>query len=98
MFVRWSDQQNAGVWNPTATNQAGSYRLSQGSQIVSAIPAQQGILIFTDTTVYIMQYVGTPYVWGFQPMASNTSIMGPNAAANSKQYCVLDGIQQVLLL
>ena len=82
MFVRWSDQQNAGVWNPTATNQAGSYRLSDGSQIVSAIPAQQGILIFTDTTVYIMQYVGTPYVWGFQPMASNTSIMGPNAAAN----------------
>ena len=82
MLVRWSDQQNAGVWNPTATNQAGSYRLSQGSQIVSAIPAQQGILVFTDSSIYVMQYVGTPYVWGFQTMASNTSIMGPNAVAN----------------
>jgi len=82
MFVRWSDQQNAGVWLPTPTNQAGSYRLSQGSQIVSAIPAQQGILILTDSSVYIMQYVGAPYVWGFQIMGSNTSIMGPNAVAN----------------
>jgi hypothetical protein len=82
MFVRWSDQQNAGVWLPSATNQAGSYRLSQGSQIVSAMAAQQGILIWTDSSVYIMQYVGPPYVWGFQSMASNTSIMGPNAAAS----------------
>ena len=82
MFIRWSDQQNAGVWLPTPTNQAGSYRLSQGSQIVSAIPAQQGILVLTDSSAYIMQYVGAPYVWGFQIMGSNTSIMGPNAVAN----------------
>lgn len=82
MFIRWSDQQNAGVWLPTPTNQAGSYRLSQGSQIVTAAPAQQGILVWTDNSVYIMQYVGAPYVWGFQVMASDTSIMGPNAVAN----------------
>ena len=82
MLVRWSDQQGAGTWLPTATNQAGSYRLSQGSQIAGVIPAQQGILVFTDTSVYIMQYVGPPYVWGFNVMASNTSIMGPNAVSN----------------
>ena len=82
MLIRWSDQQNVGVWLPTPTNQAGSYRLSQGSQIVTASPAQQGILIWTDNSVYIMQYVGAPYVWGFQVMASDTSIMGPNAVAN----------------
>ena len=82
LLVRWSDQQAIQTWLPTTTNQAGSYRLSQGSQIVSALPAQQGILIWTDTTVYIMQYLGAPYIWGFQPMASNTSIIGPNASIN----------------
>lgn len=82
LLVRWSDQQAIQTWLPTTTNQAGSYRLSQGSQIVSALPAQQGILIWTDTTVYIMQYLGAPYVWGFQPMASNASIIGPNASIN----------------
>ena len=82
LLVRWSDQQAVQTWLPSLTNQAGSYRLSQGSQIVSAAPAQQGILIWTDTTVYIMQYLGAPYVWGFQPMASNASIIGPNASIN----------------
>ena len=82
LLVRWSDQQAIQTWLPTTTNQAGSYRLSQGSQIVSATPAQQGILIWTDTTVYIMQYLGAPYIWGFQPMASNASIIGPNASIN----------------
>jgi hypothetical protein len=82
LLIRWSDQQAVQSWTPTATNQAGSYRLSEGSQIVTAASAQQGILVWTDTSVYIMQYVGPPYVWGFQIMASNTSIIGPNATAN----------------
>ena len=83
LLVRWSDQQNVAVWLPNLnTNAAGSYRLSEGSQIVTAIPAQQGILVYTDTSVYMMQYVGAPYIFGFQVMASNISIMGPNAAAN----------------
>ena len=80
MLVRWSDQQNIGTWSPTATNQAGSYRLSQGSQIVTAIQTRQEILIWTDSALYAMQYLGPPYVYGFQIMGENISIMGPNAA------------------
>ena len=80
MLVRWSDQQNIGIWSPTATNQAGSYRLSQGSQIVTAIQTRQEILIWTDSALYAMQYLGAPYVYGFQIMGENISIMSPNAA------------------
>lgn len=80
MLVSWSDQENILTWNPTATNQAGNYRLSQGSQIITAVQSRQEILVFTDTAIYSMQYLGPPYVWGFQIMGSNISIMSPNAA------------------
>ena len=81
LLVRWSDQQGILTWLPSLTNQAGSYRLSQGSQIVTAIQTRQEILIFTDSAIYNMQYLGPPYVWGFQIMGDNISIMGPNAVA-----------------
>jgi hypothetical protein len=80
MLIRWSDQENYAVWSPAITNQAGSYRLSIGSQIITAQQTRQEILVWTDSAVYSMQYQGPPFVWGFQPLASNTSIVGPNAA------------------
>lgn len=83
LLVRWSDQESYSVWNPAVTNQAGSYRLSQGSQIVSAIQTRQEILVFTDLALYSMQFIGAPYVWGFQPMGSNISIISPNAVATA---------------
>ena len=78
MQIRWSDQESYSVWTPSITNQAGSYRLSQGSEIISALQTRQEILIWTDTSVYSMQFVGAPYVWSFQIMGSNLSILGPN--------------------
>ena len=83
MLIRWSDQENAAVWAPAATNQAGSYTLSHGSQIITAIQTRQEILVVTDSAIYSMQYLGPPYVWGFQLMGDNISIMGPNAAATA---------------
>ena len=80
MLVRWSDQENYAVWEPAATNQAGSYRLSTGSEIITAQQTRQEVLVWTDSAVYSMQYQGPPFVWGFQILASNTSIAGPNAA------------------
>ena len=80
MLVRWSDQESPNVWTPAATNQAGSYRLSHGSQIITAVQTRQEILVLTDSAIYSMQYIGAPYVWGFQIMGDNISIMGPNAA------------------
>jgi hypothetical protein len=88
MLIRWSDQENFGTWVPAATNQAGSYRLSHGSSIVSTLQTRQEILVWTDTALYSMQYLGPPYVWGFQIMADNISVMGPNvtAVANNVVY------------
>ena len=83
MFVAWSDQENIAVWYPSATNQAGSYQLSHGSQIITAIQTRQEILVLTDAAIYSMQYLGPPYVWGFQLMGDNISIAGPNAIATA---------------
>ena len=80
MLVRWSDQENVLTWTPAVTNQAGSYLLSHGSQIVCAIQSRQEILVFTDAALYSMQYLGAPYIWGFQILADNISIMSPNSA------------------
>jgi hypothetical protein len=88
LFIAWSNQESFADWLPQATNQAGSYRLSNGSQIVTAVQTRQEILVLTDTAIYSMQYLGPPYVWGFQIMGSNISIAGPNAisTANNTTY------------
>ena len=80
MLIRWSDQENPYVWTPNITNQAGSIQLSHGSKIVTAVQTRQEITVFTDTSLYSMQYVGPPYVWSSQLLADNISIAGPNAA------------------
>ena len=79
MLVRWSDQANAYQWIPIATNQSGEYLLTNGSYIVGARATRQEILIWTDSALYSMQYLGAPYVWGFQMLMDNTSIISPNA-------------------
>ena len=80
MVVRWSDQEDPNVWTPAITNQAGEQRLSNGSYIMQAKKNRQEILIWTDSAIYSMQYLGPPYVWGFQLLMDNISIMSPNAA------------------
>ena len=88
MLVRWSDQENYSVWTPAITNQAGSFQLSSGSFIVTAVQTRQEILVLTDASVWSMQYVGPPYVWSFNILSHNISIAGPNAiaAANNIVY------------
>lgn len=80
MLIRWSDQEDPYTWSPAATNQAGSIRLSHGSEIVTAVQARQEFVVFTDQAIYSMQYIGTPYVWSTNLMGDNVSIVGPNAA------------------
>jgi hypothetical protein len=80
MLIRWSDQEDAAQWTPSITNQAGSVRLSHGSRIVTAMQSRQEIVVWTDASVYSLQYLGPPYVWSSQLLADNISIVGPNAA------------------
>ena len=79
MLVRWSDQEDPSMWTPSITNQSGSITLSHGSTIVTAIQSKQEIVIFTDSALYSLQYLGPPYVWGSQLLGDNTSLAGPNA-------------------
>ena len=79
MLVRWSDQEDPSMWTPSITNQSGSITLSHGSTIVTAIQSKQEIVIFTDSALYSLQYLGPPYVWGSQLLGDNTSLVGPNA-------------------
>ena len=83
LLIRWSDQESFATWIPAITNQAGSYRLSHGSQIITAMQTRQEILVLTDSAIYSMQYLGPPYVWSFQIMGDNISIAGPNAIATA---------------
>lgn len=81
MLVRWSDQESAVDWTPGATNQAGSLQFSHGSELVACLQTRQEILVWTDSTLYSLQYLGPPAVWGSQLMGDNISIQGPNATA-----------------
>lgn len=78
MLVRWSDQANAYQWVPQVTNQSGEYTLTNGSYILGARATRQEILVWTDSALYSMQYIGAPYVWGFQILMDNISTMSPN--------------------
>jgi hypothetical protein len=79
MLVRWSDQGNAYQWVPQVTNQSGEYLLTNGSYIMGARATRQEILVWTDSCLYSMQYLGAPYVWGFQVLMDNISVISPNS-------------------
>jgi hypothetical protein len=80
MLVRWSDQEVPYDWVPSVTNQSGEFRLSNGSYIMNAKSTRQEILVWTDSAIYSMQYLGPPYVWGFNILMDNISVMSPNSA------------------
>jgi hypothetical protein len=81
MLLRWSAQESVTNWTPAATNQAGSLLLSHGSKIVTALQARQEILVFTDSSIYSLQYQGPPAIWSSQLLGDNISIASTNAAA-----------------
>ena len=80
MLIRWSSQDDPYNWTPDPTNQAGFTRLSHGSEIVTTVQTRQEIVVFTDSSVYSLQYLGPPYVWAAQLLGDNISIISPNAA------------------
>ena len=81
MLLRWSDQEDIKMWTPAATNQAGSLLLSHGSKIVTALQTRQEIVVFTDSSLYSLQYQGPPVIWSSQLLGDNISIASQNAVA-----------------
>lgn len=79
LLVRWSEQEDPAVWTPTATNTAGDLRVPLGSYIVGAAETRQEILIWTDSSLHSMQYIGAPYTFSMQTLSDNVSLISPNA-------------------
>jgi hypothetical protein len=94
MLIRWSDQGDPANWTPSATVQAGFAYLSHGSRIVAVMQARQEILVWTDSSLYSLQYVGTPTVWQVQLVGDNISIIGPNAVAYSNGVAYWMGVDK----
>jgi len=80
MYIRWSDQESLTDWTPTATNTAGTQRLADGTRIVGALRGRDAIYIWTDTSLFIMRFVGSPFTFSFQQVGTNCGLIGKNAA------------------
>ena len=81
LLVRFSDAENAVDWTPTATNSAGGVQLSTGSTIIGALQTRQEILIWTDAGIVSMRFVGSPFIFSFNEVATGMSLISPNAVA-----------------
>ena len=83
MLIAFSDQENAVDWEPLTTNTAGSLRLSEGSQIIGGIKARQEMLVWTDTSLYSMQFIGPPFTFGINLLNKGSGLIAPNASVNA---------------
>jgi hypothetical protein len=83
LLIRWADQDTPGDWTPSQTNTAGDLRVSRGSRIVRGMPTRQEVLIWTDTNLYTLQFLGTLDVFGLQEYADNISVASPRAMASA---------------
>lgn len=94
MLIRWSDSESSTIWYPQLTNQARFLKLSHGSKIVTALQARQEILVWTDSSLYSLQYLDPPIVWGSQLMGDNVSIISPNAATYASGVAMWMGVDK----
>jgi hypothetical protein len=88
LLIRWSNQDEPQNWTPSTTTSAGFIRVSRGSEIIRALATRQEILVWTNSSLYSLQYLGTTDVFGLQEIADNISIIGPRAVttANNVTY------------
>jgi len=80
LLIRFSSQESPTDWTPRSTNTAGDLRIGSGSEFVRAIETKREIVIFTDSSMHSMRFIGPPFTFGISPISTNTTIMGPNAA------------------
>ena len=83
MLVAWCDQENITQWEPKSINTAGSARLSAGSSIIGGIRARQEILIWTDTSLYSMKFIGQPFIFSTNLVNEGVGLIGPKAMVNT---------------
>jgi hypothetical protein len=83
MFIRFSDQEDFNIYTPTATNTAGTFRLDKGNFIVGAVSGKDYTLVLTDSSAYVIQYVGPPFTFSVRQVGTNCGLIGQNALSYS---------------
>ena len=106
MFIRFSDQEDIELYEPTSTNAAGTFRIDNGSTIVAAVKGKDYMLILTDEAAYTMQFVGPPFTFSIRQVGSNCGCIGQHAAVfvdgavywmgDSGNFFVFDGTVKTL--
>jgi hypothetical protein len=94
LLIRWASQDEPQKWEPLATNTAGFIRVSRGSKIVRAIPNRQEILVYTDASLYSLQFTGTNDVFSLQELADNISIISARAVITTNNVSFWMGIDK----
>ena len=80
LLIRFSDQEDPLVWYPAATNTAGDLRIGSGSKFVQAVETKREILVYTDTSLHSLRFIGPPFTFGIQQLASNITIVSSKSA------------------
>ena len=83
MFIRFSDQENFNSYEPTAVNTAGTFRLDKGNEIIGAVSGKDYTLVLTDTSAYVIQFVGPPFTFSVRQVGTNCGLIGQNALSYS---------------
>ena len=93
MFIRFSDQENFNSFQPNVTNSAGSQRIAGGSEIRCARPAKGTMLVWTDTTMHSMSFIGPPFIFGFRQLGNDCGAVGLNSSivVDDIAYWMSDG-------
>ena len=86
LLIRWSNQESVTNWTISSDTTAGSLRLGSGSEFVQAIETKREILVYTDTSLHSLRFIGGDFVFGIQQIASNITIMGPKAAVSTEDF------------
>jgi hypothetical protein len=94
LLVRWSEQEDPLIWEPTPTNTAGFQRLTYGSRLVTAEKTRQETLIWSDSALYSMRYLGPPYTFGFNTISAETTIASPNCVATANNITYWMGLDK----
>ena len=86
LMIRWSNQESVANWTISSDTTAGSLRLGSGSEFVQAVETKREILVYTDTSLHSLRFIGGDFVFGIQQIASNITIMGPKAAVSTEDF------------
>ena len=92
LLIRFSDQEDPLIWYTAVDNTAGELRLGSGSKFIQAVETKREILVWTDTSLNSMRFIGPPFTFGIQQLASNITIMSPHAAVSTEDYVFWMGI------